>query len=437
MAEASPNRLLIALFLVSLVMPFYFFLGSLRLSMYRVYLLVFMFTFVIRWLNGSAGRIRLPDILVILTCLWMMGALFINHGVAARFQFAGILVIETAVPYFAARVLIRNLASFRTFVWWYFAIIAALLPFAIFENLTGSPILLDLFSGIFPVYSDVQQEPRLGLERAQATMPHPILFGIFCSPVFALAWYTLAPDRALFKQTRKSSVVGAAVFASLSSGAILGVMLQAGLIAWDEVLRRIKAIKNRWKLFGILFTLLYIVLELSSNRNAFQIIASELSFSASSAWNRIHIFNNAIDDIYANPITGVGLGYWSRPLWMKSSVDNFWLLVALRYGIPAWFALTLAVVVVCWKAIVAPLSGEHARVRRGYVIGFAGMAISAFTVHMWDSTYCAFMFLMGAGVWFFDPECTQENENETAEPKSARRQIRYTRFPKALAEAAQ
>lgn len=435
-AEASPNRLLIALFLISLVMPFYFFLGSLRLSVYRVYLLVFMFTFLVRWLNGSVGQVRAPDVLMIFTSLWMTGALFINHGIGSQFEFAGILVIETFIPYLAARVLIRSLASFRTFVWWYFAIIATLLPFAFYENLTGTPVLLDLFGSVLSVYSDVTQSPRLGLERAQVTMPHPILFGVFCAPVFALSWYTLSPDGALFKQARKSLIAGVGVFCSLSAGAFLGVMLQACLIGWDELMKRIKFIKNRWKLFAILFGALYFALEMASNRNAFHIIASELSFSRGSAWHRIHIFNEAIDDVFRNPFTGVGRGYWTRPRWMKSSVDNFWLLMALRYGIPAWFMLTLAGVLVCWKAVFTPLTGEYARARRGYVIAFTGMMVSAFTVHIWDATYCAFMFLLGAGVWFSDPDCTQESGSETAEPKSARREIRYTRFPKPSAEAA-
>lgn len=430
--EDSPNRLLIALFVVSLVMPFFVFLGGLRLSMYRVYLLVFLFTFVTRWLNGSAGQVRAPDILVIFTSFWMMMALFVNHGIIEQWEFAGILLIETIGPYLAARVLIRNLASFKTFVRWYFLIVAILLPFVLFENMTGKPILLDLFRGILSVYHDVNMEPRMGLERAQATMPHPILFGVFCAPAFALSWYTLSPDGAWFKQMRRPFVVGVAVFGSLSSGAFMGVLLQALLIGWDEVLKKIK---NRWKIFAVLFGILYIALELSSNRNAFQIIATELTFSKASAWNRIHIFNNAIDDVYSNPIFGLGQRDWTRPHWMKPSVDNFWLLVAMRYGILAWFLLTLSTVLVCWKAIVAPLSGEHARVRRGYLIAFISLIVSAFTVHIWDAAYCVFMFLLGAGVWFSDPDCTRESGSDTVEPKSAKREIRYTRFPKPSADA--
>ncbi|WP_209509860.1 MULTISPECIES: hypothetical protein [unclassified Ruegeria] len=427
---ASPNRLLIALLLISLVMPFFFFLGGLRLSMYRLYLLVFGLFFLIRWVNGSAGRLRTPDIMVIIASFWMMGGLFVNHG-ANRFEFAGILVIETIIPYLAARVLIRNLASFRTFVWWYFLIVALLLPFALYENKTGDPILLDFFRGILSVYADVAQEPRLGLERAQTTMPHPILFGVFCAPAFALTWYTLSPEGALFNQIRRPLVVGVAVFSSLSSGAFMGVLLQAFLIGWDEVL---KNIKNRWKIFAYIFGALYVALELASNRNAFQIIATEMTFSPGSAWNRIHIFNHAIDDVFRNPIFGIGLGDWTRPHWLRPSVDNFWLLVALRYGILPWFLLTLSAVLICWKAIIAPLSGEHARIRRGYLIAFISMVVSAFTVHLWDATYCVFMFLMGAGVWLSDPECVQEIADEGNAPKTARRKIRYTRFPSPTAD---
>jgi len=432
-AEASPNRLLIALFVVSLVMPFFIYLGGLRLSAYRIYLLVFMLTFVIRWLNGSSGRVRAPDILVIFTSLWMMVALFVNHGIIDYWDFAGILVIETVVPYLAARVLIRNLTSYQTFVRWYFLIVAILLPLALYENMTGKPILLDLFRGIIPTYFNINMEPRMGLERAQTTMPHPILFGVFCAPAFALSWYTPSPEGALFKQIRRPFVVGVAVFSSLSSGAFMGVMVQAFLIGWDEGL---KSIRNRWKIFAILFAILYIALELASNRNAFQIIATELTFSKASAWNRIHTFNYAIDDVYSNPIFGLGQRDWTRPGWMKSSVDNFWLLVAMRYGILPWCLLILSVVLICWKAAVAPLSGIHARVRRGYLIAFISMIVTAFTVHMWDATYCVFMFLMGAGVWFSDPECTQDAETESNTPKSAKREIRYTRFPKPSAETA-
>lgn len=425
-AEKSRHGFIIALLILSFVMPFFFFFIGLRLSAYRLYFLAATIPVLIQWAKGAAGPVRSPDILVLLAAMWAALALFANHGIG-RWQFAGILVVETVVPYLFARVLIRDYVTFRTAVWWLFAIVLVLVPFALYENITGKPILLNIFGGVFQVYADVNQEPRLGLERAQASMPHPILFGVFCSPVLALSWYVLSPEGAFFKQTQRSIIVSTAVFSSLSSGAFMGVMLQAFLIAWDEILKKIK---SRWVIFAIIFGIIYTILELASNRNAFQIIATELTFSAGSAWNRIHIFNHAIDDIFRNPIFGIGLGEWTRPKWMKPSVDNFWLLIALRYGIPALIFLGLAVIIASYQIIRAPLTGLYARVRTGFLISFLSLSVSAFTVHLWDATYCLFMFLLGSGMWLIDARETPEGEGEQVQGTSARREIRYTRFPK-------
>ena len=426
---SSKNGMLIAMLMLSFVMPFFFSIGGLKLSAYRLYLLAAFFPVLIGWVNGTAGRIRAADILVIIASFWMASAMFVNHGIADQWEFSGILVVETVVPYLAARVMIRDYASFRTFVWWYFTIVLVLLPFAIFENLTGRPILLDIFRPVFNVYYNVNQVPRMGLERAQGSFPHPILLGVFCSSAFALSWYVLSPEKGIIGRIKRPFVVGAAVFSSLSSGAFMGIILQSFLITWDESL---KSIKTRWTLFAIIFGFLYVLLELSSNRNAFQIIATELTFSPGTAWNRIHIFNNAIDDVFRSPFFGIGLGEWTRPSWLRASVDNFWLLLALRYGIPAFVLFALALITICWQIGRRPLTGVHARARTGYLIAFISLAISAFTVHLWEATYCLFMFLMGCGVWFIDTDGNEGDAQAGDADTSQDRSIRYTRFPKKL-----
>ena len=115
---------------------------------------------------------------------------------------------------------------------------------------------------------------------------------------------------------------------------------------------------------------------------------------------------------------------------MKPSVDNFWLLIALRYGIPALIFLGLAVIIASYQIIRAPLTGLYARVRTGFLISFLSLSVSAFTVHLWDATYCLFMFLLGSGMWLIDARETPEGEGEQVQGTSARREIRYTRFPK-------
>ena len=423
----SSDRVLIAIFVLSLVMPFFFFLGGLRLSMYRLYLIVLAVPIMVRWMRGDADGIRAADVLVFTAAFWMMFTLFINHGVAEQLEFAGITFVETVVPYLIARVLIRDFAAFRTFVWWHFTAVMVLVPFALFENLTGRPILLDMFRGVFSVYHDANHEPRLGLERAQASLPHPILFGVFATPAITLSWYVLGHKESFFKQIRRPIIAGLAVFSSLSSGAYFGVALQVFLIAWDKIL---KAVKNRWTIFTIIFGFLYIVLEIASDRNMFQIIATELAFSPGTAWNRIHIFNNAIDDVYRNPIFGIGHGDWTRPSWMKVSIDNFWLVVALRFGVPAFFLMVLCIIIICWQIVRAPLSGIYAKTRIAYLIVLASLCVCASTVHLWDATYCLFMFFLGSGLWFKNADQTSGEVQAAAETGPGRRTIQYTRFPK-------
>ena len=424
----TSDKVLIALLVVSFVMPFYFFFGGLRLSIYRIYLLVFAIPILYRWLKGDAGKIRAIDIFVVLASFWVVLSLMVVHGIE-KAEFAGITVIETLIPYLAARVLIRNYAAFRTFIWWHFMVILVLLPFAVFESITNKAVLIDMFRGIFSVYVNANHEPRLGLFRAQASMPHPILFGVFATPGLALSWYVLGNEGSVIRKFLRPMVAGGNVFTSLSSAAFLGIVLQLFLMAWDRVLI---SVKSRWIIFGVIFGTLYTVLELSSNRNAFQIIASELSFSSGTAYNRILIFNNAVDDIARNPVFGIGLNDWTRPDWMKPSIDNFWLVHTIRHGLPMLAFMVLAILLVFIQLIMKPLTGKHADARTGYLIVLASLVLCASTVHLWDATYCLLMFLLGAAVWMldYDPSAEEKTDIGTKASDDTRGQLRYTRFGK-------
>lgn len=388
---------------------------------------------LVQWARGAAGPVQAVDILVIIAAMLMTISLFANHGVAKQWEFAGSLAVETIAPYFMARILIKDINSFRKFVQYLFAIVVILLPFAVVESFTGQKLLLNLFDNLFDVYKPSNQEPRLGLNRAQVSTPHPILFGVFCSTSFALVWYTFGSSKSLFKKIRDSSIVGFSVFLSLSAGAFLGILIQGFLIIWDEVFKKNK---SRWIILATGSLLIYLILELGSNRNAFQIIASELTFSRSSGYNRILIFTHAKDDIMNNPIFGIGFGWWTRPLWLRGSVDNFWLLMALRYGLPLFLVFMSIYLIVIYKSIKANLVGYASEVRTGYVISLIGIGLAAFTVHLWESAYCLFLFLLGSGVWFWNGNGHMDGDSETVnhegnfEVRSNRSNIRYTRFSK-------
>ena len=425
-SDKTVSPIAVTLLLIAFVMPFYFFLGGLKLTGHRTILCIFLLPAIIGWLSGRAGKLRTVDFLIIGFAFWIGLSMAVNHGLANRWQFIGMLMIETLVPYFIGRTYIRNLAAFRHFVWWFVAIIFVLLPFALFELFTDTSPLLTLFGKVFPVYQDWNYEPRLGLERAQVTMPHPILFGVFCSSAFSLSWYVLGWEKGLFQRAKSVSIVGAAVFASLSSGAWMNIIIQVMLMAWNRVFN---FIKGKWKVLLTCVGAMYLVVELGSNRNAFQIFATHLTLTPGTAWARINTFIFASDDVLQNPFFGIGLKDWSRPDWMLASVDNFWLVIALRHGFPGLFLLVIPVLAIFFQLGNKPLKGAVADARLGYLIALSGLCISAITVHLWDSTYCFFMFLLGAGVWFLDAD-EQEEDGRDVQTSAPDRKIRYTRFPK-------
>lgn len=425
-ASIPGRRFWIALLLVSFVMPFFFFVGTLKLNAYRIVLLLLFVPVVYFWLSGRSGRVKGIDFLVLLTGFWPVLALLVNHGLAQTWQFSGMYIVEAMTPYFIARTMIRDLPSYRFFVWFLSMIILMLLPFAIYENLTNKAIIIDFLGKFLDVYRDTNKDPRLGLWRAQVTLPHPILFGLFCSAAFGLSLYTLRTKSGRRGKWRYPLIAIAAVFSSLSSGAFMSVVGQLILVTWDFILRKVK---QRWKIFLVLAAIFYVVLELSTKRTVFQIAATELTFDAHNSWNRVLIARFTADDIARNPIFGLGFRDWTRPAWMKSSVDNFWLVQVLKYGYPqliAWIAMLITFFVQVGRA---QLTGLTALARTGHLITLFGMSFAVITVHMWDAVFCLYMFLLGAGVWFLDAPADGEAAVQPEADKLRRPPLKYTRFP--------
>jgi hypothetical protein len=182
------------LFILTLVVPVFFHVGTVRLAPFLLVLLVAFIPLCLVWVTGSAGAVRAPDLLILFSCLWGALALFQTHG-AEAVEPAGILILQTFGAYLMGRCLVRNKASCRAVFNVYFALIVVFLPFAIIETIDGVPYYLKLFSAIGPVYPDLQMDPRLGFERAQVAFEHPILFGIFVSSGFAVMFYSFRGSR--------------------------------------------------------------------------------------------------------------------------------------------------------------------------------------------------------------------------------------------------
>ncbi|WP_170554118.1 MULTISPECIES: O-antigen ligase family protein [Ruegeria] len=412
----------IPLLFIGFTLPLYFEIAGLQLSGYRIVLLVFFFPALIRWLDGSGGYYA-PDFLVLGYALWAALAIFYHHALW-RWEYIGISFIETIGPYFIARWMIRDEHAFRVFVRWIFIAVLLMLPFSVYQFIADRSLILEIFGKIGNVYNVVQEEPRLGFYRAQGSMPHPILYGVFCSVAFSLVWYVLGYGKGFtFKMSRAGNVL-LATFVSLSSGAWLSIVVQIALMAWKTIFA---FLQRKWNLLLYMFAGLYLFLEIFANRPPAQIFAAYLTLKKSTAMNRIFIFTFASDDVLNNPIFGIGFNEWSRPRWIVGSVDNFWLVVALRYGLPSLIFIVAAIVMTFVILGRAQLSSKLESYRLGYLFALTGFCVSAITVHVWDATLCLLMFLLGAGIWMVNTK--EESDQLQVEANQRRtRRIRYTRF---------
>lgn len=390
---------LMPLFIISLAMPFFFYIGSTRMSPYRLVLVVTFVPCLMAWLSGSLGKPRMADIFMLLTAAWGGMVLVLMHGADKGLQSGGIFIIETFGAFLFGRRYIRDVVAFQKMVKILVIVVIGLLPFAIYENITGSPTLIELFGKVFSVYDVVSDETRLGLRRAQGPFEHFILFGVVCSSVFALSFYALSPVRS-FSRKLAPGLVAVAVFSSLSTGALLSVAIQGILIVWDKMTARMV---QRWTILAGIVVAGFLVVNFASNRTPFEVFISYLTFNADTSYMRVLIWHYGSEAVMLHPILGHGLNDWERPEWMGGSIDNFWLVNAVRYGIPGCAFMIGGFLSVCFGlGRLKNLSAPAIQCRKGLLISLCGVIVSLCTVHVWDAPYVLITFLLGSGMWMYD-----------------------------------
>ena len=409
-ARARSGSFLIPLFIGSLALPVIFYLGPLRLSVYRVVLVVLFIPCVIGWLNGAAGRIRTADILILLTTIWAMIALVVHQGAVDAVQPAGIFLVETLGSYLLARRFVRDAQGFEQMVRSLFIIIATLLPFAAFKSFTGKPVLLDAFGKIFSVLPHAPIQTRLGLHRAQVTFEHPILFGVFCSAGFGLSLYVLGYGKSSLRRFARPAIVTLALFFSVSSGPLGALMAQALIGLWERTTRRIP---RRLSLTFGLIAAAWVFVDLVSNRGAVKVLISHLALSPVTGYGRIIIWEGGSAAVMQYPWFGSG-GEWDHPGWTSGSMDMFWLVNAVRYGLPAALLIAFAAVLIIIKlGRLKSVDNRLLGYRTGLVVTLAGLCLAGWGVHFWNATYSLFMFLLGSGIWMLDYESRRAEKHET------------------------
>lgn len=440
---------LVVLYVIAFALPVVFEIGSLALTPLRLMLLIVIIPLVTNLFRGLYGGVSLIDVLFFLHVLWGTVALAINNPNQVV-TFMGSNSIEFIGGYVVARASIRNADDFRNLCQLLIWLIVVSFPFAVYETLSGNPIILRLIESA-PGISSItiaNSGARFGFHRVQVFLAHPIHYGLFASlmfPILVIGFRTTLPTLARYTL---ALIVLACTLMSLSSGAVLAAILQSGLIIWAWVFRKVE---SRWIIFLALCIISYVTIDLLSNRTPLQVFMSYATFNPHNAYFRMIIFEWGMKNVWDNPVFGIGLNDWERPIYMRSgSMDNFWLVNVVRYGFPGFLFLAIGFTYAFWR--IGRVNLKHnpslQQLRQGWTIAMLSLAFSMTTVHVWGNLYSFVFFFVGAGVWMINAE---ENSKVCPPPSSPAGQvprvrpyntgklgvrspggvqIPYTRFPK-------
>lgn len=371
-------------------------IGVLHFPIYRFFLLA-AFVYLVAKVLQRRLKLVAPDLLVILACGWIWLASYMSSGlVTTSMEQGGSHTIDIGVAYFFARVTIQSPRDLRQFLVLIAPGIALMSVIVFLEAVTHTYFVQNLASGL--TGRGVPLRPwdiRLGFTRGAAGFPHPILAGIFLASFFPI--YMMSGLRGWPKWFGIGASLGA--FFTMSSAALLGLLANGALRAYDWVAERIANVT--WKILIAVSAIIFIIVELFSDRGFYQLLIAYASLNTASAYNRVHIWNFGTENVVRNPWFGIGYDDWDRPSWMHSgSFDHFWLLMSLRFGIPASLLLVAAtltgIYLIARKSTW--LAPADARLLRGVAISMGVFALGVNSASLWQAPLVWYFMLLGLTV---------------------------------------
>jgi len=370
-------------------------IATIYLSPFRVYLLgatIYILSSAVR----RSLRFAWPDLCIVLAVAWIWIASVVTSGsMATGAVMGGSHLVDIGLAYFLARATIQTPDDLRRLLILIFPVVAITGAIIAAEALSRTYLLQPLASAVTGQPMPLSYEIRKGLLRGSASFPHPILAGIVMASFLSL--YFLSGIRSW----PRILGVAAAIMGmfSMSSAAMLGVVIGGLLVAYEKVSERVSNLT--WRLFLFFAAVLYIVIEFTSKSGFYSVLIRYASLNTGSAYNRILIWNYGTANIKRHPWFGIGYGDWERPDWMHwSTFDHYWLINPLRFGIPAGVLLLGATLIAIIMVMLNSrrLPPVDARLLRGVAISTAVFALGLNSVSLWLAALAWFYVLVGIAV---------------------------------------
>jgi hypothetical protein len=325
------------------------------------------------------GRILLaPDFLAAATAIWIVLA-GLNAGDSDSLSSSIAEALEFFGGYLAARAFFFGPVALQTFLRVLKILTLMSVIFGTADRVSGTLLVHNYFASLLHV-APIRDQYRGGFLRATSTFDHAILFGAFCSVVANMMLYS---ERNVIHRVLWVSLCLYGCILSWSSSGLMSSFL---VLAFYSYNRLMKNYSWRWRALCLISILIASIYVLVSN-NPMGWIMSHLTLDPESGYWRFMEWDAAASKISESPLAGFGTQLLNQPL-LDLSVDSVWLVLALRFGLPAVFLLILtnlaAMLPVRRTACGWPSESYIRELSTGFTIVLVIFMFAGLTVHYWN-----------------------------------------------------
>lgn len=385
---SSKAPLLCVIYIILIFIPeeFHWLAGQIRLEPYRIFLIFAALLLIPKLIKHKYDR---KELALLAYCGLCAVSYIYVHG-AQGIQSALILTLEVLISYFIGISINGDLKKLKKCINLIMTFFLILAPFAIIESQNGYRLFHVAFAKMIGTETlEVLSGDyfRHGLYRASTVFSHPILYSVIATMYLSLVFH-------LYRQPAKALFffgVATAIITSVTSAGLLMVILIAALYLMQKIKKNIPYI---YKIAVTISLLSYTFLSIASNRGPVQVLIQVSSLNPETAYTRYLQWQFASIDIFNNPIFGIGFNEWTRPFWLSSSVDSYWLVTVLQNGIPALLALS-TFFILSLKQYWNEFNITSDKLFFCFFVSICAFTLAAFTVDYFDRAQLMLFLTMG------------------------------------------
>jgi hypothetical protein len=343
-------------------------------------------------------RLHAADLLFFAATAWMFIATAMHYPIDVAFKTGGSTTLDTLAAYLIGRIFFRDPIDLRRFLFRISPLLVVIALLMVLESVSHRYLVRTFIGSLtgFSPEATIRRvyELRFGLLRAMGPFLHPIAAGLFFGSLVPLF---LAADLPKWRWLGLIACMGG--FFAWSSAGVATIVAGLALGSYDYIQRRLRL---GWAPLILTIVVLLFMIQSFTSDGIIKFLIRNASFNPQTGYFRLAIWEYGSADVARSPWIGIGiLDDYTRPKWMHSdSVDNYWLLLALRYGIPCSITMLLAVGLNVLKLSLTGRVREQGalhgrRMATGLAISVFVLYVVLITVSPWGADMSWLIMLLG------------------------------------------